>query len=178
MPREAQPALHAGQNRLGHARHRALAAVQPARGDEHQDKAGRAREQRAAGTDPGGDAARQRRPDRARNVECDSAEGDRAWQFLARHEIVDAGCLRRPVEREPGADDKREHQQDRRADQASERGDAENRGCDQQHVLRADDQSPPIDDIGERAGNQSEREDRVREFIAAIPQAATVVCIV
>ena len=81
MPRVAQAALNAGQQRLGHADAGALAPPHAAQGQDHRDEEHGAREKRASGADPGRQRAGQRGADRARDVERDRAQRHGARQL-------------------------------------------------------------------------------------------------
>ena len=158
---EAQAAADARQQRL-RARPAAPAA---ARGQLRTTKImptkqHGAREKRAARADPRRERARERRADGARHVHRHRAQRDRLRHVGALDQLVDARLLRRHVEREADADHEREREQRPRRHHAEQRRDAEHDRAGEEHDLRREDDVPPLDDVGERARDESEQRSR------------------
>ena len=190
MPRVAKPALDAGEQRLGHAGKRLARARVRIDDDDHHAEKHRRDEQRTASAQPGGQRARERGPERARDVERHRAQRDGARDLDARDDVVDARLLRRQVDREAGADEKRGEEQRDRPDDAGDLGEPEAGRDGDQHEVRAENDAAAIDDVGERPGRKPEEErgrgarglhqrHHQREGVSvAISHAATVDCIV
>lgn len=129
----------------------------PAHGDDHHHEEQCAGKQGAARAYPGCQRACERGTDGTGEIERYGAQPERTRQVGARHQVVDVRLLRRQVEREAGADQKGAREQGRGSEHAEQCRDAERRGGRKQAELRRQNDSAPVDDVRERAGEQSEK---------------------
>ena len=106
------------------------------------------------------DDAGERRPDGAADVDADAVERDRRLQVLVRHQGGHDGLPRGRNQRGPRADEEREDQQDLRRDPAEPYEKPEHSHDDGERAVDGDQQLAPVDDVGERAGGQSQQHHR------------------
>ncbi len=126
--------------------------------EDHHEEEDRAREESAPRVQAGDERPGQRRTDRARDVERNRAQGHCARHVDSGHEVVDARGLCRQVECEAGADQKREGEERGRRDGAEERDRSERGRGYEKGDLRDQDDSPAVDQIRERAGEEPQQQ--------------------
>ena len=157
---EANARAHCRKQVLARQASEAAASVPGEQRRQHGDDRYRVQRERKAGATDQDQHAGQRRSDRAGEVEADAVQRDRLHQVLAWHQLRDDRAPGRPGHRGPDADGEGQRQQPECGHGAGEGQDGERGGGEDGPDLRADQEYPPIDDVGQRTAGQRQQEYR------------------
>ena len=157
---EAHAGAHRRQQVLARQAGEAAAAAPGEQRRQHRDDRHGVQRERQAGAAEQDQHAGQRRPDRAGQVEADAVQRDRLHQVLARHQFRHDRAPGRRGQRGADADGEGQRQQPEGGHGAGEGQRGERGGGEDRPDLRADQEHPPVDDVGQRTAGQRQQEHR------------------